>query len=91
MLQNGKDGDFFRMTVPVRQGCPLISSIIKRNAKAFALNAIVDVRRRLRRRHQVIFFSISKTIRVSDFKLYNKVALDSIYISTGNDVIHYFQ
>ena len=33
----------------------VIIAIITRNAKAFALNAIVDVRRRLRR-HEMIFF-----------------------------------
>ena len=38
----------------------------KRNAKAFSLNAIVDVRRRLRRRHEM-FFNISETFRASDF------------------------
>ena len=32
------------------------------------------------------FFNISETIRASDFKIYCKVALDSLYISTENDV-----
>ena len=35
------------------------------------------------------FFNISETI--SDFKIYHKVALDSLCISTGNDVINYFR
>ena len=62
--------------------------IIKRNMKAFSSNAIVDVCRRLR--HEMIFFYISGTIRASDFKIYQKVALDCHYISTGNYVINYF-
>ena len=37
------------------------------------------------------FFNISETIRASLFKIYQKVALDSLYISTGNDVINYFR
>jgi len=60
------------------------------SAIAFALSAIVDVRRRLRR-HEMIFFNISETIRASDFKIYHNVALDSLYISTGNDVTSYFR
>ena len=62
------------------------SVFIERNA--FSLNAIVDVR--LRPRHEMIFFNISETIRASDFKIYHKIALDSLYISTGKDVINYF-
>ena len=60
-------------------------AIFKRNGKALWLNAIVDVRRR--RRHEMIFFNISETITASDFKINHEVALDSLYISTGNDVI----
>ena len=37
------------------------------------------------------FFYISKTIRASDFKSFHNVALDSLYISTGNDIIIYFR
>ena len=44
-------------------------------------NVIVDVRRHLRRPHEMIF-NILETIRASDFKIYHKVALDSLYIST---------
>ena len=33
----------------------------------------------------------SETIRASDFKNYRKVALNSLYISTGNDVINYLR
>ena len=43
------------------------------------------------RRHEMIFFNISKTIRDSDFKIYHKVVLDSLFIRTGNDVINYFR
>ena len=53
------------------------------NANAFSLNAIVDLRLC---RHEIIIFNISETIRASAFKIYHKVALDSLYISTGNDV-----
>ena len=60
----------------------------KRNAKAFSLNATVDVR--LRRRLEMIF-NISEAIRASDLKIFHKVALDSLHISTGNDVIDYFR
>ena len=35
--------------------------------------------------------NISETIRASDFKIYQKVALDSLYILMGNDVINYFR
>ena len=58
------------------------------------LSCIVDVRlRRLRRREMVkgFFFNISETTRTSNFKIYRKVALDSLYILTGNDVISYFR
>ena len=61
----------------------------KRNAKAFSLNAIVDVR--LRRHEMIFFLNISETIRMSDFKIYHKVALDGLYISTGNDITNYFR
>ena len=37
---------------------------------------------------KLFFFNISETIRASDFNIYHKVALDSLYISTGNDVIN---
>ena len=70
----------------------LLELIFKRNPKAFSLNAIVNVRRRLRRRrHEIIFWNISETIRASDFKIYLKVALGSLYIPTGNDVINYIR
>ena len=36
------------------------------------------------------FFNISETIRASDFKIYHKVARDSLYISTGNYIINFF-
>ena len=64
--------------------------IFKRNAKAFSLNVIVDVRRRLRR-HEMIFFNFSETVRASDFKIYHNLALHSLYIWTGKDVINYFR
>ena len=64
-------------------------SIIKWNANTFSLNAIVDVRRR--RRHDMIFLYISESTRASDFKFCRNVAADSLYISTGNDVMSYFQ
>ena len=60
-----------------------LGPLVKRNAKAFSLSAIVDVRfRRLRRRHEMI----------CDFKIKicHKVAVDSLFISPGNDVINYF-
>ena len=73
----------------------LIIKVIKRNAKAFSLNAIVDVRLRHRRcrRHEMILGNIglSETSRASDFKIYHKLSIDSLYISTGNDAIYYFQ
>ena len=51
-----------------------------------------DVRRRLRRRTEMVFFSnISETIRASNFKIDHKVENDSLYISTGNDLINYFR
>ena len=62
--------------------------VIKRSAIAFSLNAIVNVR--LRCRHEMTFL-ISETIRGSDLKIYHKVALHSLHISTGNDVIDYFR
>ena len=37
------------------------------------------------------FFNISETIRASDFKIYDKVALDILNISTGNGAINYFR
>ena len=36
-------------------------------------------------------FYISEIVWASDFKIYNKVALDSPYILTGNDVMSYFR
>ena len=41
--------------------------VIKRNAKAFSLNAIVDVRRRLLRRHELIFFKGETPMRFALF------------------------
>ena len=70
-------------------GIPLF--VFKRNAKAFSLNAIAYVRRRRLRRHEIIFLNISETIRASDFKIYHKVALDGLCISTGNDIINCFR
>ena len=68
-----------------------LSLFIKRNANAFSLNAIVDVRLLRRPRcHEMIFFNISKTIRASDFKIYLIVPLNSFHILTGNDVTIYF-
>ena len=61
---------------------------IKRNAKAFSLNATVDVhRRRLLRRHKMIFLNISETVRASNHKICDNIYHDSLYIWTGNDVI----
>ena len=37
------------------------------------------------------FFYISETNRASNFTIYHDLALDSLYISTGNDVINYFR
>ena len=68
--------------------CSCSCSFFKRNAKAFSLNAVADVRRR--RRHEIIY-NIQETIRGSEFKKYLNVALDTLYISTGNDVINYFR
>ena len=65
----------------------LFFAFIKRNAKAFALNAIVDIRRR---RAVMIGLLISrKTIRASNFKIGQNVVHKSLYISIGNDVIAY--
>ena len=36
------------------------------------------------------FEYLSETIKASDFRIYHKVALDILYILTGNDVINYF-
>ena len=72
----------------------LVDDFIERNANAFSLDAIVDVslrRRRLRRRHEMIFLNIPETVRDSNFEIYRKVALDSLNISTGNNVINYFR
>ena len=61
---------------------------IMRNASLSVLhNAIIDVRLR---RHEMIFFCISETSRVCNIKIYHDMALDSLYIWTGNDVITYF-
>ena len=62
------------------------SIFVKRNANTFSLNAIVDVRCRAAAVTKWFFFNISETIRDSDFKIYDRVALDSLYILTGNDV-----
>ena len=77
-----KSPEFF-----IRQILYLENFSFKRNAKAFSLNAIVDGRRR----HEMTFWNISETIRAIDFKIYHKVALHSLYISIGNDVINYFR
>ena len=62
------------------------------NLFSFSLNAIVDVRLRPLRRHEMIFFSnISETVRDSDFKINDRLDHDSLYISTGNEVINYFR
>ena len=37
------------------------------------------------------FWKISETARASSFNIYNNVPLNSLYISTRNDVIIYFQ
>ena len=42
-----------------------ILCVVKRNVKAFPLNAIVDVRLR---RHEMILLNVSETVRASDFK-----------------------
>ena len=42
----------------------LLCYILKRNAKAFSLNDIVDVRLR---RHEMIVFNLSETIATSKF------------------------
>ena len=39
----------------------------------------------------MIIFNISETTRASNFKMYRNVSLDSLYISTGNDVTIYFR
>ena len=58
--------------------------VFNRNANAFSPNAIVDARLR-RRRHEMIFFwNISETIRAS-------LALDSLYISAGNELTSCFR
>ena len=54
---------------------------------AFSLHAIADVRRR----HEMIFFGISgKLLKLSTSKFNMAQALDSLYISTGNDFNSYF-
>ena len=40
---------------------------------------------------KLFFFNISEIIRASEFKVYHKVALDSLYISAGKDAINYFR
>ena len=49
-------------------GVTLIYFIFKRNAKAFSLTAIVDVRRRLRRRHEMIFLIYRKLFELATSK-----------------------
>jgi len=39
----------------------------------------------------MIFLDISEIIRDSDFKIYHHLTLDSLYISTGNDITSYFR
>ena len=60
----------------------------KRNANVLSFNAIADVRRHFRRRHEIILnMAISETTTGADsFKIYHDVALDGLYISTGNYV-----
>jgi hypothetical protein len=67
--------------------------IFKRNAIAFALNAIVDVPPPPPppSSRNDFCLNISETFRASNFKNYHNVALDSFYISTGNDVTSYFR
>ena len=78
----------FRTAPPIGEfSFIVLSYVIKRNEKAFSLNAIGDVRRR----QEMIFLNISEIIRPNDFKIYRKVDLHSLYISTGNDVINYFR
>ena len=43
-----------------------MTSFFKRNANAFWLNAVVDVRHR---RHEMIFWNISETTKASNFKI----------------------
>ena len=59
-----------------------------RNASvSFSHNATGDIRLR-----EIIFGgNISETTRASNFKLYHRVALDSLYISTRNDIIICFR
>ena len=66
--------------------------LFTQNEKAFSLNAIVDVcRRHLCRRHHEIIFNILEAPKAINCKIYHNVALYSLYISTGNDVIINFQ
>ena len=37
------------------------------------------------------FGNISETIRANDFKIYYKLAYDSLSFSAGNDAINYFR
>ena len=68
----------------------MLQTVFKRNARAVSPNAIVDVRRRRLRRHEMIFLNFSETTIFSNFKIYRNVAKDSFYIATGNDTINYF-
>ena len=63
------------------------STVFKRNANAFSLNAIVDVR--LRHRHFIR--NILEATRASNVEICLSIALDCSYISTGNDVITSFR
>ena len=38
---------------------------------------------------KLFFFNISETVKASNFKIYHRIALDSLYIFTGNDVTIY--
>ena len=60
----------------------------RRNANAFSLYAIVQVR--LRRRHEMIF-NISETTKASNFKIKHNIALYSPYSFTGNEVTSCFR
>ena len=69
----------------------VIIIIIMRNAYAkLSQNAIVDVRRRESPSGNYYFLNISETTRTSNFKIYHKLYLDSLYISTANNIIIIF-
>ena len=74
--------------VCITEAVEILGFVFKRNAKAFSLSAIVDV---LRRRHGMIWGNISETTRAGNFKIYQHAALNTLNLSTGNDVAIYFQ